>query len=520
MYVFANIGDSNAGGSRGALTDVPAGYYSTDNEIYIFDSFNTGNVIPLVPGPMEQQPGGATYVDPAYPNTVGLCGSFGKRWRIDNPGSKMCFYNFHRGGGRFTDANTTFGRAVNFDPAVANGAHDEFEANWAEFENKLAAMGYYPVVTHARISMGANPAQDATEAANFQTNCTAWFAALRTVLGAGVIFIWERLSAQQTIGNKATVINAQNAMALGNATIKLVNTDGWTVLPDNIHWTTGSLDQAGLVAYWEANDLWYPQKENMISGGNPVAHEWRLVDTRNVMAASIAAGVMSGTIQTVRDGVGTGKNPTQATAGKRPAIGTRTLPNGLKVYYADADGVDDILVHKGGTNMMFNDNSYGFFGAVMGAAQANGTLFAEGGEGLNPFGSIARNNAAGDAEILFRNDAGTVTGPLVMKAAVYNNQWNAIAVWDDGATVNCEVNGAAGTPAPYVGGARGATTLNRTSIFGINYSGASNTSSEPGGSEIHFGGQAAAILWRTRDIPDATYRAKARAFLQREYGTV
>lgn len=469
----------------------------------------SGTHTALANGGHEQQPNPA-YVDTAYVSTIGPAGEFIKHYRADNPSSPLYFFNYVVGGGRFTDAGG-LGRTANFDTALSDGAYAGLRNSWASFVAALQADGKTPNIILAWTEMGGGSASDATESSNYQTNMTALIAAVRSTVIGSARFLIHRMSDQLTglnSTNRATIRAAQLAIATADSTVELMNTDGCGTGSDNIHFTAASHVAQGEMLYYHAANLWYPQKEWSYNGGTPVANEWRPGDLRNT-PGNTAFTTTGGNVQTAKNLTGGVIAPTQATDSARPVISTTTLSNGYVARYATGDNVNDILTYVGAAPL--GDGSYGLFSALSSAADTDGSAYAEGGAGTNPFLEPLKSDASGNLIFFHRNDAGTVTGKTIIANSAFNGTMNFVAVTDDQSTITGQVNGTSGTPLSYVGGTRGTTSLNRTSLFGINYNG--------GAGVTNFIPAKIGIVWTTETVPDAAYKSRARAYCQRRWGT-
>jgi hypothetical protein len=326
--VAMQIGDSNAIPSNNSAAELPAGYYTTDNNAFIWDRFGVGGdantIVVLVPGQLEVQPAGGA-------NGIGSAGEFTKHYRADNPSKSIYFFNHGEGNGRFSDASPR-GRAANYNPALTDGAYNGMKTSWNAFVAALLAQGKTPNRIGCRISMGGNPTFDNTETANFQSDMTGFLAALVTdgILASSTKIVLERITLRQTgntVANIPTIQTAIHNLALADPVHReVMSADGYTIAADNLHWKAAGFISVGENFYYHCANLWYPQKEQTYNGGNPVTHEYRPGDLRNTAGATAFTTTVGGNLQTMWDCAAGTILPTQATDSKRPVISVTNTP--------------------------------------------------------------------------------------------------------------------------------------------------------------------------------------------------
>lgn len=513
--VVLMIGESNTVGARNAKTELPTGYYATDDNAFIWDDATTDTIVTLIPGPLEQQPGGAAYVDPAFTNTVGACGEFVKHYRADNPSKALYFFVNAQGGGRFSDAASR-GRAANYTYNLSDGAYNEMKVSWLAFVAALNAAGKTPNIIVCRINLGGNTAGDATESSNFQTALTNLIAQMRTDMIGNAKVVIDRYGAIQSGLNQtnvATIKTAIEAIATADSTkVEIMSLLGMPCnATDNIHLTAAAQVAVGEQLYYHAAGLWYPQKEMAYNGGNPCTHEYRPGDLRNT-AGNTAFTTTAGNVQTCRNVAGATVNPTQGTDANRPVVSVTNTPNGYPARYATGNGTSQILIST--TVQGFSTASvWGAFGAMSVTATNLDAIFAEASStdsvpfyepmkmnGSGDMTALGRNNTAGST--IFVNNATLVTG-------AFNGTMNFVASYGSATSLTGHVNGTTGTPQSIT---RGTVTCDRFALFGLaQLSSPSN--------DNHWANAKIGILWFTSAQPDATYLSNARAYCQRRWGT-
>lgn len=510
--VVMQIGDSNAIPSNNLIGELPTGYYTTDNNAFIWDTAGFGGtagaIATLVPGAMENQPNG----NPVTGTGVGGAGEFVKHYRADNPASPIYFFNYGQGNGRFSDASPR-GRAANYVPTLTDGAYNGLKVEWKAFVRALAAIGKVPNRIGCRISMGGNPTFDNTETANFQSDMTGFLAALVNdgILLSSTKIVLERITLRQTgntVANIPAIQTAIHNLALADpAHREVMSADGYGIETDNLHWTAAGFIAVGENFYYHCANLWYPQKEQSYNGGNPVTHEYRPGDLRNTAGAT-AFTTSGGNLQTAWDCAAGSINPTQATDANRPVVSVTNAPNGYPARYATSDGVNDIL----SANAAFlNTGTNCCFAAFSAGTSAGGRVIV--GEArsssVTPLLDFLRPDTPTGLDLMFfiRNDASTNLGPFTIASGAFNSVMNAVDVVDTGAQVTGYLNGVAGTPQSYT---RGTITTDRFSLFGLMQNNA------PG----FWIAAKVGIIWFTAAVPDAVYRANAKAYRQRRWGTV
>ncbi|BCX48667.1 hypothetical protein HAHE_25750 [Haloferula helveola] len=98
-----------------------------------------------------------------------------------------------------------------------------------------------------------------SEAANYETNLTNFIADIRLTYGSGLWFVVSRLSSGQTAvnaGGLATVRAAQDAVAAADSLTALLDTDGFGMKTDNLHFDATGQQQIGNGAAMWLLDFW------------------------------------------------------------------------------------------------------------------------------------------------------------------------------------------------------------------------------------------------------------------------
>jgi len=454
--VIAMIGESNTVGARNVLTALPAGYYGADANSKIWDDTTTNAIATLVPGPQEQQPGGAAYLDPAYTNTVGSLGNIAKRYRARNGTKELYAFVSAQGGGRFSDLAGR-GRAANYNPALSDGAFNEMKVSWNAFVAALAAAGKTPNVIACRVCLGANSAADATETSNFQSDLTNLIAQMRSqgvVLNSGTKVLIDRLGNQLTDTNgtnRPTIRAAALAIAAGDPTkVEVLDTDGVTVVGgaiDFIHWSSAGHAYMGPKIDAQAAGLWHPTKPIQAAGDAiyPV-RQWQPGEANASTAQMI-------------DLVVNGRTFTHPTA---PVLNTRTLASGLVARYATWNGTSSYSLSS---NEQAINRAGGFilYGAINMAAVNNAVVYSEAHDSLaNQFWGL-KSDAAGNACITIRDDNGVLALSLASLGAVlFNGTWKTFVLTFDGSIFTIYVNGVAGSSPQTI--TKGPMTLQNSTI--------------------------------------------------------
>lgn len=513
VAVFMDIGESNAKGARNNLTELRTNYYTTDNNAFIWDDASTNTLTALVPGPQEQQPGGAAYLDPAYTNTVGGGGAFIKRWRAINP--SLPLYNFvsAQGGGRFSDAASR-GRAANYTPTLSDGAYNEMKVSWQAFISALAAAGKTPNIIGCRINLGANTAGDATETTNFASDFANFVTYLRNdIIGASTKIFIDRVSLKQTGLNAArvtTIRAAQEAYVTNNSSVaQLLDLDGCDILasiPDTIHFNAGAHDLIGQRYFAQANGLWHPLKpQSVFSDPQYAIRQWKLADG----PASWAAGpILSGINNTANNTASAFTSSGTA----RPAISTRTLASGLVANFAVFDGLLDgsgDFMTAGTAACINNSGGFIWYCAVKGSAQNNVALFCEAASASStPFWAV-KSDSSGHACITLRDDSNTVRLSLadLGVGTIFDGSWHTLIITYDGSTFTGYKDGVVGTtPQSYT---KTAISVNNSCL------GAQYLNSSVSGIGAWSIGEVGAMQYSSTNL--STLISNLNAYLTREY---
>jgi hypothetical protein len=306
-------------------------------------------------GGHEQQPGGATYVDPTFPAAPGDSGEFNRIYRAVTPSARLDHFAFQRGGGRFSDANGTFGRAVNYTYTLTDGAYNELKTQWAAYTASLAAAGKSPSIQKVFITLGGNTAGDVTESGTFQTDLGNLISQGRTDIWGNTVVVLNRLSNLQTgtnSTNRATIRTAMQNLIIADPTrMELLDMDGMQCEADAVHFKAASHALRGGREAHSTLGLWYPAKPSQqLSDPIYLLRQW-------VFNGQLST-IVSSAVSSAPDLRANSAAMAQATPNTRPATASRSLTNGLTSRYAVWDGTDDSLGSTALPSTIAGDSSF------------------------------------------------------------------------------------------------------------------------------------------------------------------
>ena len=500
-------GQSQIGGSRSVKADI-TGYegLATDANCFIWD-VPTQAIVTLVPGSAELQPSLAL-MDPAYTDTVGPLGEFDRFFRRDNPSTPLYHFKYAIGGSRFTSAGS-LGADANWAAGVSGGAREKMLAQWNNFVTALAAAGKTPVVTWMATDLGYSSGIDSTEATNYQADMTALIAWWRT----NMIGSTARLTIARACGTISgfafisTIRTAQvNIQAAAPTLIDLLDTDGFELIADNVHFSAASHMRHGELLYCHYANRWHPMQDRLNGSAIFPTDFYRGADLRNTYIGATKTGKISVLWDMVRGRTGP-ITFTQTTDLNRPSLATETI-GGLAVRTARFTGSPMRMTRS--TGRMAGTTPFGLCIAARIATPTGPSCLI--GEGLSTNGNgfiQFRTDVDGLFESLSRDSTGViVTGPT---------DWSAAAAAGDVMRtyiVGCD---AAGNVTPQSDGTIGAVqateidtmgTSNRVSIgvFSAN-------------ATLYYADADYGEFWWTNIEPDSAYRTKVRTYMQWRWGT-
>jgi hypothetical protein len=161
------------------------------------------------------------------------------------------------------------------------------------------------------VSLGTNDAANAGQAAAFQANMTAFTAAIRSALGAGLKIVWIRTNPNTVAANLATVRAAQDAYVAGDANCLLVDNDDLTLKGDGLHYTEASYITLGQRCTEAARRLLgftaraVPTSPAVVGygseihgTGNLVVPSWGGEIDGDLQVMDVCCGIVAGTITT------------------------------------------------------------------------------------------------------------------------------------------------------------------------------------------------------------------------------
>lgn len=172
-----------------------------------------------------------------------------------NPNTRVALVKYANGG---TNLHTQWKSGGN---ATTAGEGPEYVAFQETVSAGLARLAQkYPNATVLLDCMlwvqGESDADSDAHATAYQVNLTNFIADVRATLGAGLPFIISRLSDGQTNGitvaRRATIQSAQDSIAASDPRTSIINTNGFGLNPDNLHYNGAGQQALGAAAAIEA----------------------------------------------------------------------------------------------------------------------------------------------------------------------------------------------------------------------------------------------------------------------------
>lgn len=209
------------------LNDGAAPYTVTDR-VQILDSA-TGMLETLQPGVNTGTANNPTDWGPIVP--------YASAWLALNPTGTLRFAEAAHGSTGLAQSTST----LDWSPASSGEMYDQLKAAAAQ----LVALTGHGI----DVVLGMQGEQDATTQASaeaYQANAQDLIAHMRADFGAvGTVFVLGRIDSATGLPYAADVRTAQDALDAGSGTIFTVNTDGFALEPDNLHFAAAGVVDLG-----------------------------------------------------------------------------------------------------------------------------------------------------------------------------------------------------------------------------------------------------------------------------------
>lgn len=223
IKVFLLGGQSNMQGNNALLSQLPLALQPPQDDVLMYSGTNSAAFF----GSLQVGAG----------NNFGPEISFGRTIADGRPYERFCLIKFAEGG---TNLHT------NWDP-TSGSVYTEFRRTVTYGLEALTKAGHTYEIVGMLWTQGENDVQDGRTTAQYEADLNEFIADVRTRYGASVKFFISRLSDNQTWSDITQVRTAQDNVAAGDPLSYLIDTDGFDMRGDNLHF-----EETGYVAIGEA----------------------------------------------------------------------------------------------------------------------------------------------------------------------------------------------------------------------------------------------------------------------------